>query len=59
MPPASIAIAGQWANIDVPVTASCGVNADPPEGMVLMPTPKLPSPWLKIAGSTTEPLDLS
>ena len=32
MPAASIAIAGQWAYIDVGCTASCGVNAVPPAG---------------------------
>src|SRR5258708_39716051 len=53
VPAESIAIAGQCANIDVPRTPSCGVNDEPPFGIVLMPTPKLPSPCWKIAGSTT------
>ena len=59
VPALSIAIADQCEYIDVPRTASCGVNAAPPERQVLMPMPKLPSPWSKIAGSTTVPVRLS
>ena len=59
VPAESIAVAGQCAYIDVPRTASCGVNVEPPAGIVLMPTPKLPSAWSKLAGSPTAPLSLS
>jgi len=59
VPPPSIAMAGQCANMEVPLTASCGVNDEPPAGIVLIPTPKLPSAWSKIAGSMTEPFSLS
>ena len=43
----------------VPRTPSCGVNDEPPAGIVLIPTPKLPSPCWKIAGSTTVAFGLS
>src|SRR5207248_1771699 len=56
VPAESIAIAGQCAYIEVPRTPSCGVKAEPPAGIVLIPTPKLPSAWLKSAGSTSVPV---
>src|SRR5436305_11938231 len=49
VPLESIAIAGQCPYIDVPWKPSWCVKLEPPLGIVLMPTPKLPSPGSKIA----------
>src|SRR4051794_9981205 len=53
VPALSTAIDDQCPYIEVPRKPSCGVKLVPPFRIVLMPTPKLPSPCWKIAGSTT------